>query len=236
LSEMLVQSHLPGHLLLLPALPAALKSSGRVIGMRTRGGGSVSFLWSDGRITAAKVHFQKPRREDMTFDNAASRNADVPVHPWLEGIVEIQAGSGFFTAGSGQTGGTGVLFEWSLMTPNEMRIVPVDELDAAKQPAAGDEGGDRGDSKAGDAMAASNACLQYSTATDSAGNAHTGRYRPSAHWLRGMERTRLSVSANASRQAKGQGQGQCTPSPAMFCDATLEKAECRRLLRGLEAY
>ena len=55
ISEMLVQSH-DGVVSLLPALPDAWKSEGRITGIRTRGGFVIEEMaWKDGRITTLKI-------------------------------------------------------------------------------------------------------------------------------------------------------------------------------------
>ena len=53
--EMLVQCHIPGTLLLLPALPRALAREGVVRGLGSRGSMLVSLSWREGLVVAASV-------------------------------------------------------------------------------------------------------------------------------------------------------------------------------------
>ena len=61
---MLLQSHVPGHLLLLPALPSALAERGRARGLRARGDVEVSLVWQEATASVALIQFLSP-------------------HPWL---------------------------------------------------------------------------------------------------------------------------------------------------------
>ena len=87
MSEMLLQSHLPGLLLLLPAWPSGLGERGIVKGLRARGGLVVSLEWEDGKVVAAVVRLDRGSP-----------------HPWLHGVEENPPGSGFFAYGSGRPG------------------------------------------------------------------------------------------------------------------------------------
>ncbi|MFV8182164.1 glycosyl hydrolase family 95 catalytic domain-containing protein [Streptomyces sp. AF1B] len=55
IAEMLLHSR-PGDIELLPALPAAWAKKGTVRGLPARGGFTVDFSWSEGRVTRATVH------------------------------------------------------------------------------------------------------------------------------------------------------------------------------------
>ena len=61
IAEMLIQSH-EGYIDLLPALPGAWASSGRVRGLRARGNFTVDITWKDGKVTAYRVASAEPRR------------------------------------------------------------------------------------------------------------------------------------------------------------------------------
>ena len=87
MSEMLLQSHLPGLLLLLPAWPSGLGERGIVKGLRARGGLVVSLEWEDGKVVAAVVRLDRGSP-----------------HPWLHGVEENPPGSGFFAYGPGRPG------------------------------------------------------------------------------------------------------------------------------------
>jgi len=54
IAEMLLQSH-AGYIELLPAIPAAWKSSGEVKGLKARGNITVNFSWKNGRITSYQL-------------------------------------------------------------------------------------------------------------------------------------------------------------------------------------
>lgn len=80
--ELLIQSHKPNTLHLLPALPTVMKKNavGKLWGVRVRGGVHVSFAWELGNVTGLELNLEKP-------------------HPWLYGLTEVfDTGSGFFTS------------------------------------------------------------------------------------------------------------------------------------------
>ena len=54
IAEMLLQSH-AGYIELLPAIPAAWKSSGEVKGLKGRGNVTVNFSWKNGRVTSYQL-------------------------------------------------------------------------------------------------------------------------------------------------------------------------------------
>ena len=71
-NEMLLQSHTPSILRLLPALPAAW-ASGKVLGLGARGDVVVSMSWRAGRVRVARLEFLSP-------------------HPWNAGLAETSPG------------------------------------------------------------------------------------------------------------------------------------------------
>ena len=77
--EMLLQSHLPQTLIVLPALPKQYEDSGHIRGLRSRGDVEVSFTWRGGQVQYLSLRFH-------------SR------HPWLSGLQEESSHRGFFRA------------------------------------------------------------------------------------------------------------------------------------------
>lgn len=55
-AEMLLQSDDEGNIYPLPALPEAWKQSGRVTGLKARGGKTVDIEWHDGKVTKLDIH------------------------------------------------------------------------------------------------------------------------------------------------------------------------------------
>ncbi|WP_328727023.1 glycoside hydrolase family 95 protein [Streptomyces sp. NBC_00259] len=68
--EMLVHSR-PGHLELLPALPAAWAASGRVTGVGVRGGFVVDLRWQDGRPTRVTVRSVGGRTTTVSYGDSS---------------------------------------------------------------------------------------------------------------------------------------------------------------------
>ncbi len=120
--ELLLQSHVPGHLLLLPALPVALAEHGQARGLRGRGDVEVWMSWVASAATAAVVRFLSP-------------------HPWhLSGITERPDRPGFYqtkgkpatatttaaagatAAGAGAGAADGELVI-NIVAPNALRLV-----------------------------------------------------------------------------------------------------------------
>lgn len=65
IAEMLVQSHLPGHLILLPAWPTQLGESGVLKGMRARGDVRYVRIFTDILFQFTQTHIKTPHRLDF---------------------------------------------------------------------------------------------------------------------------------------------------------------------------
>ena len=100
---MLLQSHVPGHLLLLPALPSALAERGRARGLRARGDVEVSLVWREASASVALMQFLSP-------------------HPWLVVTLSERADkAGFYQPSTTPDGGvTEVLVR--VASPNALRL------------------------------------------------------------------------------------------------------------------
>ncbi|MFB9840760.1 glycoside hydrolase family 95 protein [Mucilaginibacter ginsenosidivorans] len=61
IGEMLIQSH-AGYIGLIPAIPAAWKSYGKVSGLRARGNFTVDMEWRNGKITSYRITSPSPRK------------------------------------------------------------------------------------------------------------------------------------------------------------------------------
>jgi hypothetical protein len=70
INEMLLHSHIPRQISLLPALPISLGVAGHAYGLRARGDVGVSMHWRDGKVLAAAIVFNSP-------------------HPWLNGLKDM---------------------------------------------------------------------------------------------------------------------------------------------------
>lgn len=84
-AEMLLQSH-EGEIVLLPALPAAWPT-GRVTGLRARGGCTVDMAWQGGKLTGATIHSTTGTRCRVRYEKKA---AQFTLHPG--GTVHLGAG------------------------------------------------------------------------------------------------------------------------------------------------
>lgn len=113
--ELLLQSHIPGHLLLLPALPIALAEYGHARGLRGRGDVEVSMAWRAAAATAVVVRC-------------------LSAHPWhVTGVTERVDRPGFFQTaksfptgggrGRGRGGGADGDMSIRVVSPNALRLV-----------------------------------------------------------------------------------------------------------------
>ena len=101
---MLLQSHVPGHLLLLPALPTALAERGRARGLRARGDVEVSLAWHEATTSVALLQFLSP-------------------HPWL--VVTLSERSdkaGFFQPSTTTDSGDVTEVLVRVASPNALRL------------------------------------------------------------------------------------------------------------------
>jgi alpha-L-fucosidase 2 len=78
IAEMLLQSH-EAEIELLPALPAAW-ASGRVTGLRARGGFTVDIEWRQSRVVAYRVSSPEARAVTLRVNGEVRREAPRPVH------------------------------------------------------------------------------------------------------------------------------------------------------------
>jgi len=126
LVEILVQSHLPGHLLLLPALSASL-SEGRAVGLHCRGDVRVDLTWAAGVVSSAALSFRSP-------------------HPWNKGLPESTSGSGFVSTDFLESFlSSEHNYELTVVSPNRLVLLQETtsqcaEMISSREPSAHDHG------------------------------------------------------------------------------------------------
>lgn len=97
--EMLMQSHVPGTIHLLPSLPQAwLNREGTVKRMRIRGDAQVSIYWKQGKVVVATI----------TFAN---------LHPWWAGTEMDRERDGFYVFASTKP------FNGRSLSKNKLKLV-----------------------------------------------------------------------------------------------------------------
>jgi hypothetical protein len=96
--EMLMQSHIAGYYLLLPALPKAFAESGKIRGLTARGDTDISISWKLGQVSVALLQFKSN-------------------HPWLRGLKKTDK-EGFFGANKNDTD-----IHITISTPNKVQVV-----------------------------------------------------------------------------------------------------------------
>ena len=100
---MLLQSHVPGHLLLLPALPSALAERGRARGLHARGDVEVSLAWREATASVVLIQFLSP-------------------HPWLVvTLSERTDKAGFYQSTTTKDEGTTEVLV-RVASPNALRL------------------------------------------------------------------------------------------------------------------
>lgn len=130
--EMLFQSHLPGTAIFLPALPKQFRpygidwtwvifpslypsfTSGKVRSLVSRGDYSVSFIWSNARVTVSSLTFNE-------------------WHPWLSPLGEYTRG--FFSTRRA-TSETSVTSTLACILPNKVRVLRSTALVGSSVPCA----------------------------------------------------------------------------------------------------
>lgn len=122
INELLLQSHLPRRLILLPALPPVWKSHGQIKGLRARGDVTVSIRWQGGDVQQALFSFTMPWHPWWISDGGIEENCLHRGH-YGSTIEEAKASSK-----------SSLLSEISLLTPNEVSILDPAELDGPGHP------------------------------------------------------------------------------------------------------
>ena len=146
ISEMLVQSHIPGQLLLLPAVPSSLAERGVVRGLKARGQVSVSLSWAGGQVTACLLRFDgvrvnetNERASGTTTTTTSSRSAKLVPHPWLLGLREMEGAKGFFEAPPSVHMYTDTGVSIGISSPNQLKLASWDIVSSLLPPSSVDK-------------------------------------------------------------------------------------------------